>query len=110
MTWTEYHPFDHFESYLNYLEDNYGFVKLEFIGQTYEKRALKVLKVCQNGCGTKPALWIDGGIHAREWISPATVTWLMKELIEVGLDRVARNTAREFFKTPSRFPNFKYTL
>ena len=81
MTWTKYHPLDHFETYLNYLENTYDFVELELIGQTYEKRPLKVLKVCKNGCG-KPALWIDGGIHAREWISPATVTWLMKELIE----------------------------
>lgn len=27
-------------------------------------------------------MWIDGGIHAREWITPATVTWMMRELIE----------------------------
>ena len=27
-------------------------------------------------------MWIDGGIHAREWISPATVLWTLKELIE----------------------------
>ena len=26
--------------------------------------------------------WPDGGIHAREWISPAAVTWLLKELVE----------------------------
>ena len=24
----------------------------------------------------------DGGIHAREWISPAAVTWVLKELVE----------------------------
>ena len=27
-------------------------------------------------------MWIDGGIHSREWISPATVTWMLKELVE----------------------------
>ena len=27
-------------------------------------------------------MWIDGGIHAREWISPATVLWTLKELVE----------------------------
>ena len=40
-------------------------------------------KVCKNNeCGNKPAIWIDGGIHAREWISPATVLWTLKELVE----------------------------
>ena len=29
-------------------------------------------------------MWIDGGIHAREWISPATVMWTLKELVEGG--------------------------
>lgn len=24
---------------------------------------------------------IEGGIHAREWISPATVTWIIKEFL-----------------------------
>ena len=26
---------------------------------------VQVLKVCRGGCGNKPAMWIDGGIHAR---------------------------------------------
>ena len=39
--------------------------------------------MCKNNqCGKKPAMWIDGGIHAREWISPATVMWTLKELVE----------------------------
>ena len=33
-------------------------------------------------CGSKPAVWIDGGIHAREWVSPAATTWMLKELVE----------------------------
>ena len=27
-------------------------------------------------------MWIDGGTHAREWITPAVVTWLIKEVVE----------------------------
>ena len=45
-----------------------------------------IAKVCKGGCGSKPAMWIDGGIHAREWISPAAVTWVLKELVENDAD------------------------
>jgi hypothetical protein len=41
-----------------------------------------VLKVCRGGCGNKPAIWIDGGLHGKEWLSPAVVTYLIKELVE----------------------------
>jgi len=82
MSWTEYHQQDDIESFLDYLADTYDFVEVESIGESFEGRPMRVVKVCKNGCGNKPAMWIDGGIHAREWISPASVTWMMKELIE----------------------------
>lgn len=31
---------------------------------------------------TKPAVWIDAGIHAREWIAPATAVYLIYKLTE----------------------------
>ena len=43
---------------------------------------MRVLKLCVGGCGSKPAIWIDGGIHAREWIAPATVMYMVRELTE----------------------------
>ena len=49
-----------------------GYVSVEDIGLTHENRKMKVIKVCKGGCGKKPAMWIDGGMHAREWITPAT--------------------------------------
>ena len=41
-----------------------------------------IAKVCKGECGNKPAMWIDGGIHAREWITPAVTTFHIKELVE----------------------------
>ena len=43
---------------------------------------MRVLKLCQGGCGNKAAMWIDGGIHAREWIAPAIVMYMARELTE----------------------------
>lgn len=35
-----------------------------------------------NGNSGNKAIWIDGGIHAREWISPASVTYVVNDLVE----------------------------
>jgi len=84
MTWTEYHSQDDMEAYMDYLVETYpDLVSIDDIGTSYEGRPMRVLKICKGGsCGQKPAMWIDGGIHAREWISPAVTTFHMKELVE----------------------------
>jgi len=86
MDWTQYHPIEDMHSYLTYLQDTYDFVTLESIGKSYEGSDMIIAKVCKGGCGSKPAMWVDGGIHAREWISPATVTFILKELVENDAD------------------------
>ena len=50
------------------------------IGNTWEGREQKLLKICRRGCGDKPAMYLHGGTHAREWISPATVAYFVNEL------------------------------
>jgi len=86
MDWTSYHPIEDMHSYLNYLRDTYDFVTLDTIGQSYDGSDMIFAKVCRGGCGNKPAMWIDGGIHAREWISPATAMFMLKELVENDAD------------------------
>ena len=34
---------------------------MKVIGQSWEGRDLKIVKICRGGCGNKPAIWIDGG-------------------------------------------------
>jgi len=77
----EYHSTEEIQGYMQYLANNYDYVSIQSIGKSFQKRDMQVLKVCKGGCGNKPAIWIDGGIHAREWISPAAVTYWMKELV-----------------------------
>ncbi|XP_059099359.1 carboxypeptidase B-like [Tigriopus californicus] len=88
MDWEDYHSLATIYEYLDYLEENFDDVSTEVIGQSYEKRDTRIISICRGGCGNKPAMWIDGGIHAREWISPATVTYLIKQLTE---DMTAEN-------------------
>ncbi|CCG58660.1 Protein CBG05161 [Caenorhabditis briggsae] len=60
------------------------------IGQSHENRTLLVMKITgkRNPLGSKISMWIDGGIHAREWISPATAMYIAHELI-LGYDNDA---------------------
>ncbi|XP_077204839.1 mast cell carboxypeptidase A-like isoform X2 [Paroedura picta] len=48
------------------------------IGNTFEKRPMYLLKVGKES-GRRKAIFMDCGIHAREWISPAFCQWFLKE-------------------------------
>ncbi|XP_075720102.1 carboxypeptidase B-like [Rhinoderma darwinii] len=49
------------------------------IGNTYEDRPMYVLRVGSSTAG--PSIFMDCGIHAREWISPAFCQWFVGELV-----------------------------
>ena len=64
--WKEYYKLDAINGFLDYLANKYEFVELETLPEkTVEDREMRVVKVCKGGCGSKKAVWIDGGIHAR---------------------------------------------
>lgn len=82
MTWSAYHRTADIMGYLEYLAKTYpDLCSVQDIGRTKEGRALKVLRI-SNGNAGNSAIWIDGGIHAREWISPAAVTFLIDQFAE----------------------------
>lgn len=55
---------------------------LDIIGYSYEEQPLYVLKISTGGASEKPVVLIDAGIHAREWIAPATALYIIQELVE----------------------------
>uniref|UniRef100_A0A8D0DWV9 Carboxypeptidase A3 n=1 Tax=Salvator merianae TaxID=96440 RepID=A0A8D0DWV9_SALMN len=58
------------------------------IGKTYEERPMFLLKVGTES-GRKKAIFMDCGIHAREWISPAFCQWFVKEAVTTyGKDKI----------------------
>lgn len=63
------------------MRDRESSVTLESVGKSTEGRDIVMLKISKSGGGSKPGIWIDGGMHAREWISPATVTYIANKLI-----------------------------
>merc|ERR1719361_2436990 len=75
MTWDDYYSFDQISLWLDEVAASSDFAETAVIGTSYEGRDMKIIKICKGGCGHKPAVWLDGGIHAREWISPAVTTY-----------------------------------
>lgn len=55
--------------------------QLTTIGYSFEFREIQMIKVSRNDGLSRPAIVIDGGIHAREWISPATVLYFIGQLV-----------------------------
>jgi len=87
MSWNNYHRLDSIYSYMDSMSSRFpDKVKVHVIGRTHEGREIRVVRIGKRNrrkrqSRSKPAIFIEGGIHAREWISPATVTYVMNELI-----------------------------
>ena len=100
MSWTQYHGYNTHVRYMECLASKYpgqvgigqsevsfdhtinqSQVKLHTIGRSTEGRSLKLVEI-GNSYSSSQSIWIDCGIHAREWISPATCAYIMRELVE----------------------------
>lgn len=83
MNWSSYHRLATIHKWMDDMAAQYpALVSVETVGMSTENRPLKVMKISTGGQNsTRSAIWIDGGIHAREWISPATTTCMANELI-----------------------------
>ncbi|XP_074020081.1 carboxypeptidase A2-like isoform X1 [Numenius arquata] len=65
---------------LDHLASEYSsFVSKHQIGESYEKRPLYVLKFSTGG-SNRPAIWLDAGIHSREWVTQASAIWIAKKI------------------------------
>lgn len=58
-------------------------VKVDIAGYSYEKRPLKFITI-SNGkeLKNKPVIFIDAGMHARDWISVSTALFIINQLVE----------------------------
>lgn len=80
-----YLTFDEAMSWLQRMKDYcQSRCSLHNIGRSFEGRNMTLIKVSSvntNPMNRKPSVWIDSGIHAREWIAPATSLYFIDRLI-----------------------------
>lgn len=71
---------------LNFIDDtvnaNSDLASSYIAGTTHENRQLKVIKLKAPNPSTSKAVWIDCGIHAREWVTPATCVYIIDQLVK----------------------------
>uniref|UniRef100_A0A8C8GFY6 Peptidase M14 domain-containing protein n=1 Tax=Oncorhynchus tshawytscha TaxID=74940 RepID=A0A8C8GFY6_ONCTS len=75
-----YHPLETIYSWMDGLVAAHpNLVTKEQIGTSYEGRPMYVLKFSTGG-DKRPAIWVDSGIHSREWVSQATGVWTANKI------------------------------
>ncbi|KAK2859530.1 hypothetical protein Q5P01_004150 [Channa striata] len=81
-SYIRYNTWDTIQSWIaSVSSSNSNLISKQVIGNTYEGRPMTVLKLGKKSSSTKPAIFMDCGIHAREWISPAFCQWFVKEAL-----------------------------
>ncbi|GMI12577.1 hypothetical protein TrVE_jg1346 [Triparma verrucosa] len=82
---SKYHSLEEISEWMITLEKTFpDLVSLVDVGTSFEGRTIKAVKFSganSNSTSAKPGLWLDGGIHAREWVSPATNVYVLGNLL-----------------------------
>jgi murein tripeptide amidase MpaA len=105
MNWDAYHPITTIHAWLNELAQAYpNLVTVRNLGKSYLNHDLPLAIVSTGGSGKK-AIWLDGNIHAREWISPATVTYILNELVTKSGDHADLLEKFDFYILPNVNPD-----
>ena len=83
MNWIKYHRYQTIDNFVKCLATEHpDKATLYTIGKSWEGRDMHLLKITKASRVAKKPVWIDGGIRAREWVSPSAVTFMMNELLE----------------------------
>ncbi|XP_041937237.1 carboxypeptidase O-like isoform X2 [Alosa sapidissima] len=102
--YTMYHPLPEIMAWMRKIEtENPEIVSTITYGTSYENRDITLLKIGLNSAENKKAIWMDCGIHAREWISPAFCQYFVKEILhtyktDAKVEEMLKNL--DFYVTP----------
>lgn len=91
--WAEYYELDDTYAWLQSLaQTNPGVVTLIEGGKTYQGRSILGVKITKGGetinGKAKPGIFLEAGIHAREWIAPAAATFIINQLLTSEVENI----------------------
>lgn len=78
--WKKYNTLDEIYAWLDEVLTAYPVITEGFeLGKSYENRTIRGIKISYKS--GNPGVFIESNIHAREWITSATATWLINEFL-----------------------------
>nr|XP_054773451.1 carboxypeptidase B-like [Lytechinus pictus] len=80
-----YHTYEEIMQWVDDIATEYSHIVESFLlGYSSEGRPIKGIKIRGTGShdANPRAVWFEGGIHAREWVSPATVMGFTQKLLD----------------------------
>uniref|UniRef100_A0A8D2IJL6 Carboxypeptidase A1 n=1 Tax=Varanus komodoensis TaxID=61221 RepID=A0A8D2IJL6_VARKO len=91
FNYAAYHNLDEINAFMDLLvTEKSNLVSKLQIGKSYEGRPINVLKFSTGGI-KRPAIWIDTGIHSREWVTQASGVWFAKKVSDPSLTSILNN-------------------
>ncbi|XP_063387667.1 uncharacterized protein LOC134673597 [Cydia fagiglandana] len=82
--WKNYYSVEDIYNWLRDLSDAHPReVRIQSIGQSIQNRHILAVKIELGASGqtNRPVVMVEGGSHAREWISPAFVTFMINTIL-----------------------------
>ncbi|XP_030378857.1 zinc carboxypeptidase A 1 [Scaptodrosophila lebanonensis] len=83
LDWQRYHDYGDIQQFLQHMLETYpDLTEIIQIGLTNNKRPLEVLRI-SNGDPENFAVFVDAGLQARDWLSPAALTYTISKLMSL---------------------------
>lgn len=85
FSFTRYHRLNEIYKHLDFLsKETYSNtrVTVKTVGKSYEGRDIKTVTISRGDGQSRDSVFLDAGIHAREWIAPATALYWINQLVD----------------------------
>lgn len=85
FSFTRYHRLNEIYQHLDVLaKETYANtrVTVKTVGKSFEGRDIKTVTISRGDGRSRDSVFLDAGIHAREWIAPATALYWINQLVD----------------------------
>ena len=80
---TEYLSYDDILTWIKRVAEIHDGVDIISIGKSYDGRDMKIIAITRAG-PSAPIVWVQAGMHTREWVAPPVATFLVDRLLTVA--------------------------